>query len=232
MESENKISFAKLIFTFFYILLYPALILFLSGDWFWIEGWVFSAWFAVLCFSTIYYLYKNDPALLSERYKKPGAGNQKGWDKFVVYSLAIGFFAWIIIMPLDAKKYSWTPEFPLILKIIGFSALIGSSFFFYRSYKDNTFLSPLVRVQEERKHRVVSTGVYGIVRHPMYFGALLLFIGTPMLLGSVYGILTGIIIQFILVARIYGEEKMLEEELEGYREYKLKVKYRLIPFVW
>ena len=89
-----------------------------------------------------------------------------------------------------------------------------------------------MRIQSERKQQVVSTGVYSFVRHPMYLAALLLFIGTPMLLGSLYGIIIGLVVLLLLVARIIGEEKMLVNELEGYADYKKKVKYRLIPFVW
>jgi len=122
--------------------------------------------------------------------------------------------------------------FPLYLKIPGGILLIISFFFFFRSYADNTYLSALVRIQSERKHQLVSTGVYGFVRHPMYLGVSLLFTGTPLLLGSVYGMFTGLLIIFLLAARISGEEKMLTAELEGYEEYKKNVKYRLIPFIW
>jgi len=229
---ESKLSLGKTIFSLIYILIFPALLLFLSGDWFWVEGWIFSIWFTALCFFTIIYLYRKDPALLAERYRKPGSANQQGWDKYVVYGLLIGFIAWIIIMPLDAKRFGWTTYFPLWLKILGGIALLFSFLLFYRSYADNTFLSPLVRIQAEREHQVVSTGVYGFVRHPMYLGGILLFIGTPMLLGSVYGVLIGLTMLLLLVGRIIGEEKMLMNELEGYADYKLKVKYRLIPFVW
>lgn len=222
----------KIIFTLIYILIFPALILYSSGDWLWMEGWIFSIWFIILCYTTIIYLYIKDPALLEERYKKPGSGNQKTWDKFVVFGLMAGFISWIVIMPLDAKRLEWTSNFPMALKIVGGLLLIFSFFFFFRSYSDNTFLSALVRIQEERKHKVITTGVYGFVRHPMYLAGSLLFVGTPLLLGSLYGIILGIMILFLLVFRIKGEEKMLINELDGYPEYKLKVKYRLIPFIW
>jgi protein-S-isoprenylcysteine O-methyltransferase Ste14 len=233
MITENRrLTLGKIIFTLIYILIFPALLLFLSKDWFWVEGWIFSIWFTVLCFTTIIYLYRKDPALLAERYRKPGTANQKGWDKYVVYGLLIGFIAWIVIMPLDAKRYEWTTYFPLWLKILGGIGLILSFFLFFRSYADNTFVSPLVRIQTERKQQVVSTGVYGFVRHPMSLGGILLFIGTPMLLGSTYGLIIGLVMSFLLVIRIIGEEKMLVNELEGYADYRKKVKYRLIPFVW
>ena len=224
---EKKIGFSVL-----YILLFPALIFVLSGDLVWPAGWIFCTWFVVLCFSTILYLYRKDPALLEERYKQPGAGNQERWDRYVVYGLVAGFILWIVIMPLDAKRYGWSPGFPLWLNILGMAGLTGSFFLFFRSYTDNTFLSPLVRIQEDRKQRVVSTGVYGFVRHPMYLGAILMFIGAPLLLGSCYGVLAGLALTMLLMARICGEEKLLGRELEGYREYTQRVRYRLIPFLW
>ena len=233
METQkNKLSIGKIIFTILYLFLWPTLFLFISGDWFWIEGWIFSIWFIVLCFTTIIYLYRKDPELLAERYRKPGTANQKAWDKYVVYGLLIGFIAWIVIMPLDAKRYGWTTYFPLWLKILGGIGLILSFFFFYRSYTDNTFVSPLVRIQTERKQQVVSTGVYGFVRHPMYLGGILMFIGTPLLLGSYFGIALGLIITVLLAFRTLGEEQMMLKELDGYEEYKRKVKYRFIPLIW
>jgi protein-S-isoprenylcysteine O-methyltransferase Ste14 len=222
----------KIVFSFLFILVFPALILLLSEDLFWSAGWIFCTWFVVLCFSTILYLYRKDPALLEERYKQPGAGNQEGWDRYVVYGLFAGFILWIVIMPLDAKRFGWSPAFPLWLNIIGVAGLAGSFFMFFRSYTDNTFLSPLVRIQEDRKQRVVTTGVYGFVRHPMYLGGCLMFIGAPLLLGSVWGVLTGFALTLLLMGRILGEEQMLNRELEGYREYTQQVRYRLIPCIW
>ena len=231
-NKKTELTLVKLIFTFIYILIFPALLLFLSKDWFWVEGWIFSIWYAVLCFTTIIYLYRKDPALLTERYQRPRTANQKRWDKYVVYGLIVGFITWIVIMPLDAKRFGWTIYFPFGLKVMGGIGLLFSFYFFFRSYVDNSFLSPLVRIQAERKQQVVTTGVYGYVRHPMYLGGILLFIGTPLLLGSKYGVIIGLLMLLLLAGRIVGEEKMLMEEMEGYSDYKKKVKYRLIPFIW
>ncbi len=224
---EKKIAFA-----FLYVLLFPALILILSGDAGWPEGWIFSGWFILLCYSTILYLYRKDPALLEERYKQPGTGNQEHWDRYIVYGLLVGFILWIIIMPLDARRFEWSPVFPLWLNVAGVAGLAGSFFLFFRSYTDNTFLSPLVRIQADRKQRVVSTGVYRFVRHPMYLGGILMFVGTPLLLGSLYGLIIGLMLTVLLMARILGEERMLVNDLEGYREYTQNVRYRLFPFLW
>lgn len=226
------ISVGKIIYAAIWILIWPALLLFLAGDWLWIEGWIFNIWFLLLCFSTISYLYRKDPALLAERFKQPGTANQKGWDRFIVYGLVLGFITWIVIMPLDAKRFAWTAGLPMWLKAVGGIGLLLSFFFFYRSYMENTFASPLVRIQAERKQKVISTGVYSLVRHPMYLAGVLMFLGAPLLLGSMYGVLVGVLICFLVVVRITGEEKMLINELKGYTDYKKKVRYRLIPFVW
>ncbi|HJX56743.1 MAG TPA: isoprenylcysteine carboxylmethyltransferase family protein [Methanoregula sp.] len=222
----------KIIFAFLYILLFPALFFVISGDFTWHEGWIFSIWFLGLCYTTILYLYRKDPALLEERYKQPGTGNQEGWDRYVVYGLLVGFILWFVVMPLEAKRFGLSAGFPLWLKFFGGAALAGSFFLFFRSYTDNTFLSPLVRIQKDRGQQVVSTGVYGFVRHPMYLGAILMFFGAPLLLGSWYGLPAALALTALLMARILGEEEMLARELEGYREYTQKVRYRLFPGLW
>ena len=106
------------------------------------------------------------------------------------------------------------------------------SFPFFRAFTDNTFASQLVRIQTERGQHVIDTGVYGFVRHPMYLGATLVFIGGALLLGSISGLLLALAMVGLLVVRIFGEEKLLARDLEGYKEYLQKVRYRLVPHVW
>ena len=232
ITTENQVTLGKMVLTIIYLLIFPLLVLFLSGDWLWPEGWIFGIWFMVMCLTVILYLYRHDPALLSERYQQPGSANQKGWDKYVVILLFFGFIAWLVIMPLDAKRFAWTANFPLWLKVFGGMALLGSFYLFYHAYAENTFASPLVRIQEERKQAVISSGVYGVVRHPMYLAGVLLFVGVPLLLGSIYGLVMGCLLILLLAGRIIGEESMLSKELAGYADYQKKVKYRLIPFIW
>ena len=221
----------KIALSMVYILIYPAITLGVAGDWMWVQGWIFSVWFVgISVFATIW-LYYRDPVLLEERFRMPGSGDQKKWDQYFLYAIGVVFFVWIIVMPLDAKRYMWS-HVPIIIEIVGGLLLIPATFFLGRAFADNTYLSPLVRIQSERKQKVITTGVYAIVRHPMYLGAALMFFGVPLLLGSWYGFVLSIVMVFCMSFRIFGEEKMLIEELEGYKDYMKKVKYRLIPFIW
>lgn len=233
MESEKvKFSMFKVIFSVIYILMYPVLLIALSGDKFWIEGWIFNIYFLTSTLIFFLYLYFKDPDLLRERSKFTDKSSQKLWDKYLLGVVTITYFIWFAVMPLDARRFGWTVNFPISLKILGGLFLLISFAILLKSMADNTFTSALVRIQKDRKQYVVSTGIYGIIRHPMYLGAMIMFFGVPMLLGSKYGILLGLVLSFLFILRIFGEEKMLENELEGYKEYKENVKYRLIPFIW
>jgi protein-S-isoprenylcysteine O-methyltransferase Ste14 len=227
-----RISGSKLIATGAYLTFWPALILVLGGDRRWVEGWIFGLWFVAMCTTTIAWLYRKDPALLAERYRRPGSGGQSARDKIVVYLLALGFTAWIVFMPLDGRRFHWSPPLPLGAGIAGGALLLLAWLLLFRAFTDNTFLSPLVRIQEERHHQVVSTGVYGVVRHPMYLGAVLMFLGGPLLLGSLGGLAIAVALTLLLVARIRDEERLLARDLPGYDDYRRRVRFRLIPLVW
>jgi protein-S-isoprenylcysteine O-methyltransferase Ste14 len=225
-------STGKWIATVVSLFFWPTLLLALGGDWRWAEGWIFDGWFLVMCASCIVWLYRRDPALLAERFRRPGTGDQPRWDRAIVFGIMLGFLAWIAIMPLDARRFGWTGGFSVWLKAVGGALLCGAVFFLLRAFTDNTFLSPLVRIQAERGHRVVSTGVYGFVRHPMYLGASLMFFGAPLLLGSRWGLAAGAALTLLIAGRIVGEERMLVRDLDGYAEYRTRVRWRLLPFVW
>ncbi len=214
------------------VVFFPAVTLLLGGDWRWLEGWIFGLWFSTMVLSIVLYMYFKDPALLAERRKAPGSDNQKGWDKYVMYLIYALGIGWLILMPLDAKRFGWSPAFPAWLKIVGGLALLPALYLIYRTTVENTFMSTMVRVQTERKQRVISTGVYGFVRHPLYLGCILMMLGAPLLLGSIVGLIITLIGLAVLVGRIIGEERVLVNELEGYEEYEKKVRYRLIPLVW
>lgn len=217
---------------FFTALIPPAIILGLGGDWKWVEGWIFAIWFDVLVLSNSIYLYINNPELLADRASLPGTENQKQWDKYLMIVIYVLAATWFILIPLDARRFGWSPDFPLWLKVAGGIALLPSLYLEYQTIVVNAYLSSQVKIQKDRNHKVVTTGVYSFVRHPKYLGDFLMMFGATLLIGSLYGVLLSAIGIPLIVFRIYGEEKMLLEELEGYAEYKEKVKYRLIPMIW
>ena len=197
--TDNPTEFTKnrLIFTAISsVLSLTAVFMFAAGTLRWIEGWLFVLWMIVMVLSNLFYLFYKDPALLAERSKAVGSDNQKSWDKILLSAAYILFMIWYILMPFDAFRFGWSPEFPIWLKVIGGILLIPSLYFIYQATAENTFMSTRVRIQSERKQHVISSGVYGLVRHPLYLGALFMLVGAPLLLGS----LTGLVIS--LVAKI------------------------------
>ncbi|UCG35078.1 MAG: isoprenylcysteine carboxylmethyltransferase family protein [Candidatus Omnitrophota bacterium] len=229
---KNNLTPGQIIFLLIYPLIYPLLILGLSGDWLWPEGWLWVTSLLLVGYAMCIYLFIKDPTLLKERLSMLDSKNQKSWDKILLPIIFIMMLTWLVILPLDAKRFGWSPEFPLGLKITGGVLLAISLGLLWEVYRENTFASPLARVQTERKQTVISSGLYGIVRHPMYASMIIWFFGTAFLLGSLYGVLLIFPIAGLLAIRAVKEEKMLKEELEGYESYMQKVKYRFIPKLW
>jgi protein-S-isoprenylcysteine O-methyltransferase Ste14 len=211
---------------------FPALMLFLGGNWLWVEGLLFGLWMSAMILGSTAYLFFKDPALLAERSKRPGSDNQKSWDKYLLSGIYLVALTWLVILPLDAERFHWSPAFPLWLKVIGGLMLLPALYLIQRTTMDNTFLSTMVRIQGERKQHVITTGTYGFVRHPLYLGCTFMMFGAPLFVGSVVGLVITALAFSAIIVRILGEEKMLETELEGYAEYKQQVRYRLIPFIW
>ena len=234
MTSNNAVpvSLSRVIGSFFYLLFFPIILFFLAGNWRWTEGWVYSVIFLLMSFGTLLYLYFHDPALLKERFGSPIQQTQKPWDKVLLSFFFVEFIVWFAIMPLDARRFAWSPPFPFWLRSLGALLQIVATYLVFEAMRENTFAAPVVKMQKERGQTVISTGLYGVVRHPMYAGATLLFISAPLLLGSIIGLALGLVLILTIGARSVGEEAMLKEELDGYRDYMHKVKWRMIPYVF
>ena len=202
-----------------------------AGDWHWVERWIFGVWLALFIGGGALWLYYKDPALLAERMRAPGTGGESRSDLAILIAVKAGWVAWMVLPALDVR-FGWTPRLPLWSEVCGGILLLAGSFFMFRAITENTFASQLVRIQTERGQRVVDTGVYSLVRHPMYLGGSLMFVGGALLLGSALGLLLGVGLILFLVVRIFIEEKLLTRDLEGYQEYRKKVRYRLVPHVW
>lgn len=210
---------------------YMAIVLFLAaGTIAWPSGWVYLLLLHGFLIVGIILLLRFNPGLLEERLSLSQT-NQKAWDKVFILLLQLFFFVWMILMPLDAVRFHWS-RMPIVLQVVGAIAMVCSFFFLSLAFRENSFLSPTVRIQEERGQTVISTGPYYYVRHPMYASGLLLFVGVPLLLGSWYGLLLMLLAMPGGMVRAVMEERVLREELPGYDAYMAQVKYRLIPYVW
>jgi protein-S-isoprenylcysteine O-methyltransferase Ste14 len=209
-----------------------ALALFLAaGTVAWLAGWAFLVLFFGFTIALSLWLLRHSPGLLTERMTGIGKADQKTWDK-VFFGLAQVFFlSWLIVMPLDAVRFHWS-QMPVWLQVVGAIMMLCSFYLFFLTFRENSFLSPAVRVQRDRGQTVVSTGPYHYVRHPMYAAAGIYLVGSTLLLGSWYGLILALAIVVAVSIRALQEERTLRTELQGYDAYMAQVKYHLIPYVW
>jgi protein-S-isoprenylcysteine O-methyltransferase Ste14 len=208
-----------------------ALALFLpAGTLAWPAGWIFLVLFFSFYLAVTLWLYRHNPGLLQERTRL-GTSDQLGWDKLLFPLLLVLPFAWLMFMSLDVVRFHWSP-LPVWLEVLGAVVLLGSFYLLFLTFRENAYLSPVVRIQQERGHAVVSTGPYQYVRHPMYAAMLAFMVGTSLLLGSGYGLLLGLLFIAVLARRAVLEERALREQLHGYAAYMAQVRYRLIPYIW
>src|SRR5712691_500341 len=157
-----------------------------AGTLAWPTGWAFLILFFGSLASLMLWLSRHNPALLKERMALSQPG-QKAWDKVLYLLLYVFSISWLILMPLDAVRFHWSLV-PLWLQIAVVLLLLCSFYIFYRTFRENSYLSPVVRIQEDRGQTVISTGPYQYVRHPMYSAFLFFIPGTALLLGSWYGL--------------------------------------------
>lgn len=189
------------------------------------NGWLFCIVLFVPCLSMGVVLFVKAPDLLRKRLQEK---EEQTEQKFVVALSGLMFLASFIVAGLD-YRFGWSSMPVYIVYLAALIFLIGYGLF-AEVMHENSYLSRIVEVQENQT--VIDTGLYGVVRHPMYFSTLLMFLAMPLILGSWFSFFIFVIYPVLLVKRIINEEAVLEDGLEGYLEYKKKVKYRLIPFVW
>lgn len=201
-----------------------------AGTLSWPEAWVYLAWATAISFGGGLWLARHDPALLKERLGSLIQRDQKGWDKLFMVMVLVLWFVWFALMGLDVR-YHWS-HVPLYAQIMGFLLLILGCYLVFLTFRANSFAAPVVKIQKEREHRVISGGPYAYVRHPMYAGALLINIGAPLLLGSWWGLVAGFLFTVLIGVRAVLEERLLKAELEGYVDYANRVRYRLVPYLW
>jgi protein-S-isoprenylcysteine O-methyltransferase Ste14 len=171
-----------------------------------------------------------DDDLLKER-SKPGEG-VKSWDKVILGLSFLSTIAMYLTGGLDSGRFHWSPEFHWSVNAAGFVLTMAGQLLFLIAQKQNRFFSSTVRIQSDRGHSVCDTGLYKFVRHPAYFGSVIQAIGFPMLFGSYWSIIPVAVSIILFIIRTALEDKTLIAELNGYKEYTGKTKYRLFPYLW
>ena len=210
-------------------LVFPA-ILFLSAwktDYF--QGYVFlltNLFTALMNFWSI----KNDTELMTERSKV--GKDSKSWDKLILGLSGMIYLISVVIAGLDSGRFQWSPHFHWSIYVAGIIITIFGQMIFLAARKENKYFSSVVRIQTDRGHIVCDTGIYKLVRHPGYFGMTISLAALPLLTGSVWSAIPIIIAIILLFIRTYLEDETLKNELDGYSDYMLKTRHRLIPKIW
>jgi protein-S-isoprenylcysteine O-methyltransferase Ste14 len=200
-----------------------------AGTLHWTEAWIFLVLYLLLTLSFGLYMRLKDPELYRERYsiKK----NTKPFDRIILTAYMAAFVGMCVIIGFDAVRFEWS-SVPLWLKVVGFTGFLPVSALFIAVTAHNTFLSGSVRIQEDRGHKVCTTGPYRIVRHPMYVAVIFFVFFIPLALGSFYGLIGSAVVAGLFIIRTALEDRTLLKELDGYREYAEMVRFRLIPGIW
>jgi protein-S-isoprenylcysteine O-methyltransferase Ste14 len=231
MAASSSIIQRMLVQTVIWLTVTGAILFASAGTLDWPQAWILLAAYGGLGLLSGLAISRHDPELLRERMRGPIQKGQKSWDKVL---LSIFFALWMtqyVVCGLDAVRFHLS-DVPLWLQVAGALAIALGYYAFHVVIMTNTFAAPVVKIQSERKHQVISTGPYAYVRHPMYAGAVLLILGTPLLLGSWYGLIWAAAMIAILALRAVKEENTLKAELEGYDAYAARVRYRLVPGIW
>ena len=222
----NKSLFISAITKFLLGVVLVGVLIFLpAGTFNYLGGWLLMGILFIPMFGAGIVMMIKNPSLLASRLKAKEADREQD---LVVKLSGLMFLAGFVVAGLGVR-FSWY-FLPTPVIIVGACLFIVAYILYAEILRENTYLSRTIEVQENQ--RVIDTGLYGIVRHPMYATTLLLFLSMPIVLGSLYSLVIFLAYPFIIAKRLKNEEKFLEENLEGYREYKTKVKYRLIPFIW
>ena len=192
------------------------------------QAWLYLSIFACASSLTTLYLMRRDPALLARRMSGGPTAEKRATQKLIMLFVSVCFVALLVVPALD-RRFGWS-RVPPVVVFLGDLLVAAGFYFILLVYRENTYTSATIEVAEGQK--VVSTGPYSVVRHPMYASGSLYLAATPLALGSYWGLLAFAAMLPFLIWRLLDEEQMLAGDLPGYREYRRSVRYRLVPFVW
>jgi protein-S-isoprenylcysteine O-methyltransferase Ste14 len=207
-----------------------ALLFVSAGTLHWPAAWLFLCTIAALGVTGGLWLARTDPALLAERMRPMMQHDQPLADKKFMLAFGVAALAWFLAIGFDVRLHG--PRVGATLQALGWAILLLSSGFILWVMRENSFAAPVIKLQTERGHHVVSTGPYAWVRHPMYSGTVLFFVGAPLLLGSWWGVAMAPLFALLFAIRSGIEERALIAGLPGYADYTTQVRYRLVPGLW
>ncbi len=213
------------------VLIFSALLFGAAGTVRWPAAWVYLILFVAGALWITLWLARHDPALLAERLKLPLQKGQPFWDKIWILPMIVAWCAWLVLMGMDAVRFRWSVV-PVWIQCVGAALMVLSFWMIVRVFRENPFLTAVVRIQTEREHRVISTGPYALVRHPLYVAMLIYLPASALVLGSRAGLAASLVFLGPLIFRTAMEDRELQRGLAGYTEYTARVRYRLIPFIW
>lgn len=193
-----------------------------------LEAWIYLLTFAISTILITIYLFRNDQKLL-ERRLNAGSAAEKEKTQKAIQTIASVFFCLIYIIAGLDRHFKWS-NIPMYISIFANVFVMLGFFIVFLVFKENSYTSAIIEVDKDQK--VISTGMYAIVRHPMYFGAIIMLVASSIALGSYWALLSVAALGITIMARLLNEEKFLTKNLSGYGEYCEKVRYHLIPFVW
>ena len=195
----------------------------------WVQGWAFLLAFVAYSVTLVWRLARSDPDLLRERNRR--AENVEPWDKAVMGCYTGLLMVLLALSALDSGRFRWSAV-PVWVQLLGWGLLCAAGTIIWHVMAVNAYLSSWARIQEDRGQVVVTEGLYGTVRHPMYLGIAIGFVGTPLALGSWWALIPGLMIVGVFVYRTAREDRMLRQKLPGYEEYAEQVRHRLLPGIW
>jgi len=232
MTAQTKLMTPKTIVQLVLVLVVmPLLPMIIWGAWGWWDAWTYAAisFFGFILGRAL--ASRRHPDLLVERSRSMGMEDAKPWDKILAPAMALGSIVPLIVAGLD-KRYGWTDPLAFNIKIVSLIVIVLGYVLGSWALIENKFFSGIVRIQKDRGHHVVTTGPYRFIRHPGYAGSLLVYLVVPIFLDSLWAYIPIILLIGIVFLRTSLEDRTLQAELPGYKEFTHQTRYRLLPYIW
>ncbi len=231
-QTTQSIGWKAVLRFVLFILLTPLVLFGSAGRLDWVMGWVYFGMVVVFAAVSRIVVWRISPDLLAERAQSMEAKDAKAWDKRLVPLVAVyGPLAILIVAGLDQRN-GWSPPIEFATQLVALAVIVLGYLFGTWAMAVNRFFSGIVRIQRERHHVAVTAGPYRFVRHPAYAASIVANLAVPIMLGSTWALVPGVLTSLLVIVRTALEDQTLQAELPGYAEYSQRTRYRLLPGVW